>query len=114
MADTFGFLAAFIWIWCSPVIVFLLPTWISLAALTGKPVFIGTSLGCEREREALGVGLLAAPESCAVLCSAMLRWGPLLPSEHHGVWVGWRAARGWFLLWGLISWLWFQFCYLSL
>lgn len=45
-------------------------------------MFICTSFGCKREREALGAGSLAAPESCAVLRSAVLRWDPLLPSEH--------------------------------
>lgn len=66
MAAAFGFLAACVWIWCSPGIVFLFLTWILLAALTGKPVFICASFAYKRKREVLGVGLLAGSESCAV------------------------------------------------
>lgn len=107
MAAVLGYVAAFVWIWCSPGIVFPFPTWILLSPLTGKPVFICASFGCERE--ALGGGSLAAPSPVPLLCRAAT--GPSAPAEHTWVRVGWRAARGWLLLWARIFWLSFRLCY---
>ena len=78
VAATFGFLAAFLWIWCSPGIVFPSPMWMLLAALTGKPVFICVSFGCKRRWES-GCWLPPSPGSCSALLPAM---GPSAPSEH--------------------------------
>lgn len=94
MAAAFGFLAACVWICCSPGIVFLFLAWILLAALTGKPVYICASFGYKRKREVLGAGLLADSESCAVPCSAVLQWGPLLSSEHAWSASGMFSALG--------------------
>lgn len=81
VAATFDFLAAFMWIGCSLAIIFLFPTCVLLAVLTGKPVFICASFGCEREREVLETGSLCSPKFSALLCSAIPWWDPLLPSE---------------------------------
>lgn len=85
MVDSFGFLAAFKVIWCSPGIVFLFPTWIFLAALIKKPVLTCASFRCKREKEVLGVEAVAAPESCAVLCrAAMGSSAPLSHAQEEG------------------------------
>lgn len=68
VATTFGFFAAFIWVLCSGV-VFLFPTWVLLAVLTGKPVFVCETFGCESE--VLDAGSLSSPKSGAFLCQTM-------------------------------------------
>lgn len=81
MAATFIYVAALVWVWCSPGIDFTFLTWISLVALTGKPVFAHPS-DARRKGRCWELGCWLPTESCAMLRSAVPQWGPLLPSEH--------------------------------